>query len=92
MIANDEPQEAINKFKSTKSRILFSAEEFCWPEPSLKDQYPEVSPKEKRFLNSGGIIGYAKDFYEIVTMKPINDEEDDQLYYTKLFLNSTIRV
>lgn len=37
-------------------------------------------------------IGYASDIYEIVTMNPIKDDEDDQLYYTKIFLNSTTKV
>ena len=33
-----------------------------------QDEYPKVlSTKEKRFLNSGGIIGYLSDFYEIIS-------------------------
>ena len=39
-----------------------------------------------RFLNSGGFIGYAKDVYELVTAEDLKDTDDDQRYYTKLFL------
>ena len=39
-----------------------------------------------RFLNSGGFIGYAKDIYELVTAEELKDTDDDQRYYTKLFL------
>ena len=45
----------------------------------------------KRFLNSGGFIGYAKDIYEIVTHHEIQNHEDDQLYYTKLYLDQAFR-
>jgi hypothetical protein len=37
-------------------------------------------------------MAYAADLYEIVTMSPVKDQDDDQLYYTKLYLNSEIRV
>ena len=40
----------------------------------------------RRFLNSGGFIGYAKDVYELLTAKDLKDTDDDQRYYTKLFL------
>ncbi len=52
-----------------------------------------VENNEKRFLNSGGFIGYASDIYEIITSKTkIDDEDDDQLFYTKIFLDETARV
>ena len=40
----------------------------------------------RRFLNSVGFIGYAKDVYELVTAEDLEDTDDDQRYYTKLFL------
>ena len=92
VIATQEPEKVVEKFKNSGARILFSAEEVCWPDASLTSLYPEVSDKEKRFLNSGGIIGYASDLYEILTEKAINDDEDDQLYYTLIFLNLLKRV
>jgi hypothetical protein len=51
-----------------------------------------VGENEKRFLNSGGFIGYASDIYEIITSSPVKDNDDDQLYYTKVFLNKPTRV
>ena len=35
VIANDEPSQAVEKFLSFKTRVLFSAEETCWPDPTL---------------------------------------------------------
>lgn len=37
-------------------------------------------------------MGYAKDIVEMVNYKTINDMDDDQLYYTKMFLDKTTRV
>ena len=39
-----------------------------------------------------GFIGYAKDVYEIVTHKKIENRGDDQLYYTQIFLDTELRV
>ena len=47
------PAELLKKFVQSGSRLLFSAEGFCWPEWGLAEQYPEVGTG-KRFLNSGG--------------------------------------
>ena len=41
-------------------------------------------------MNSGGFIGNAYDILNILTMD-INDNDDDQLYFTKIF-NKTPRV
>ncbi|PNJ85604.1 PLOD3 isoform 4, partial [Pongo abelii] len=46
------PTELLKKFVQSGSRLLFSAESFCWPEWGLAEQYPEVGTG-KRFLNSG---------------------------------------
>jgi hypothetical protein len=52
-----------------------------------------VESNEKRFLNSGGFIGYASDIYEMIHSKEkIEDNEDDQLFYTKIFLDENTRV
>jgi len=72
------------------ARIVFSAEGFCWPDAGLAERYPEVD-KGYRFLNSGGFIGRAKDVAEMLTHEPAADTDDDQLYYTKIFLNKDLR-
>ena len=39
-----------------------------------------------------GFIGYASTFHQVVADHAIEDVEDDQLYYTKLFLDKHKRV
>ena len=41
---------------------------------------------------SSGFIGYASTFHQVVADHAIEDVEDDQLYYTKLFLDKQKRV
>ncbi|CAJ0606927.1 unnamed protein product [Cylicocyclus nassatus] len=71
-------------------RILFGAESYCWPDESLAVDYPLVG-FGKRFLNSGLFLGYAKDFYKMITLREVKDDEDDQLYYTKIYLDEDLR-
>lgn len=39
-----------------------------------------------------GFIGYAPEVYELVWDHKVDDVDDDQLYYTKLFLDQDVRV
>lgn len=80
----------IERFLDTGARVLFSAEAYCWPDKSLANNYPPVS-RGKRYLNSGGFIGYANDVYEILDNAPIKDEDDDQLFYTTAYLREELR-
>nr|CAB3264953.1 procollagen-lysine,2-oxoglutarate 5-dioxygenase 3-like [Phallusia mammillata] len=82
--------EILGKFKNFNSKLIFSAETTIWPDASLKSQYPEVNVG-KRFLCSGGIIGYAPQFWAAINQWDLVDTDDDQLYYTKLYLNEGIR-
>lgn len=91
VIVTLEPEEVLAKFKTFHARVVFGAEDFCWPDINLKDDYPAVGKNEKRFLNSGGIIGYATDLYDIVADSNLKDGDDDQLFYTKIFLNKPTR-
>ncbi|EDW79565.2 uncharacterized protein Dwil_GK20548 [Drosophila willistoni] len=84
-------EEIVEKFKESEAKILFSAEKFCWPDKTLADQYPEVEGKASRYLNSGAFIGYAPQVYELLEDTPIDDTDDDQLYFTKIFLDETKR-
>ncbi|CAG0881937.1 unnamed protein product [Cyprideis torosa] len=90
VILNAPPSQFLDEFQTFGSRVVFSAESVCWPDESLADKYPEV-PRGKRFLNSGAFIGYAPEIYEIVTHHDIEDADDDQLYYTKIFLDEGLR-
>ncbi|XP_016987590.1 procollagen-lysine,2-oxoglutarate 5-dioxygenase [Drosophila rhopaloa] len=83
-------EEIAEKFKESGAKLLFSAEKFCWPDKSLADDYPEVEGKASRFLNSGAFIGFAPQVYEVLE-DPIEDTADDQLYFTKIFLDEAKR-
>ena len=48
-----------------------------------------------RFLNSGLFIGYAREVVQmlkIAVQKGIADNDDDQLFYTQLYLDNDKRV
>ena len=45
----------------------------------------------KRFLNSGLFMGYAPELYQILTSGEIANDDDDQLFYTKVFLDAKKR-
>uniref|UniRef100_H0UZC2 procollagen-lysine 5-dioxygenase n=1 Tax=Cavia porcellus TaxID=10141 RepID=H0UZC2_CAVPO len=84
------PSELLKKFVQSGSRLLFSAEGFCWPDWGLAEQYPEVGTG-KRFLNSGGFIGFAPTIHQIVHQWKYKDNDDDQLFYTRLYLDPGVR-
>ncbi|XP_014366500.2 procollagen-lysine,2-oxoglutarate 5-dioxygenase isoform X1 [Papilio machaon] len=75
------------KFKAMpETRVLFSAEPFCWPDPKLAVMYPNADVTNP-YLNSGGFIGYLSELNTILNARKIKDTEDDQLYYTKVYLS-----
>ncbi|XP_017754981.1 PREDICTED: procollagen-lysine,2-oxoglutarate 5-dioxygenase 1 isoform X1 [Eufriesea mexicana] len=78
--------EIVNRFKSMNTRVLFAAEGNCWPDKWLASKYPRTT-QGKRFLNSGGFIGYASDIYAVLTYAPIENTADDQLFYTWAYLD-----
>ncbi|XP_034933747.1 procollagen-lysine,2-oxoglutarate 5-dioxygenase isoform X1 [Chelonus insularis] len=80
----------IKKFKIFDARILFAAEKSCWPDKELKSKYPSVYNGDP-YLNSGGFIGYASDLYEILNTQEIGNTDDDQLFYTHIYLNLELR-
>ena len=45
----------------------------------------------KRFLNSGLFIGYAPEINEILNSAEIKNDDDDQLFYTKVYLDDKKR-
>lgn len=81
----------MEKFKESKAKVLFGAENFCWPDDDLKTKYPPVEGHNQKYLNSGLFIGYASNVYNILTTREVKDTEDDQLFYTKIYLNEKLR-
>ncbi|KAF9417644.1 hypothetical protein HW555_005351 [Spodoptera exigua] len=83
--------DILKKFQSfPETRVLFAAEQFCWPDTKLASQYPNIEVANP-YLNSGGFIGYLPEIHEIVNHKPVSDKDDDQLYYTKIYLDKNLR-
>ncbi|XP_053633832.1 procollagen-lysine,2-oxoglutarate 5-dioxygenase 1 [Cherax quadricarinatus] len=80
----------LEKFDNLDARVVFGAEDFCWPNQNLATQYPRVSFGYK-YLNSGGFIGYASEVHKIVSSQDISNLDDDQLYYTQIFLDKNLR-
>ena len=82
----------VDKFKESKAKVLFGAESFCWPDDELKTKYPESEGDGQKYLNSGMFIGYAANVHNILNWQPVKDTEDDQLFYTNVYLDEKARV
>ncbi|EUB62621.1 Procollagen-lysine,2-oxoglutarate 5-dioxygenase 3 [Echinococcus granulosus] len=87
----DSVDSFLHKYDTLQHRVIFSAEKFCWPQPSLMSKYPVVDENESRFLNSGSFVGPIADIFRIISHSPIENEDDDQLFYTKIFLDLSLR-
>ena len=86
------PSDIITSFEKMDANIVISAESFLWPDRSLASEYPAVSPNEYPFLCSGGYMGYTKSICELLLPRtPLADDDDDQLFFTKLFLDKELR-
>ncbi|XP_072254194.1 procollagen-lysine,2-oxoglutarate 5-dioxygenase 1-like [Pyxicephalus adspersus] len=84
------PTELVKKFRQAKSKVVFAAEAVAYPERRLEPKYPAVI-EGKRFLGSGAFIGYAPYLHKLVADWDGADEDSDQLYYTKIFLDPVKR-
>ncbi|XP_040283981.1 procollagen-lysine,2-oxoglutarate 5-dioxygenase 2 isoform X2 [Bufo bufo] len=84
------PEELLKKFQQLNHKVVFSAEALIWPDKRLADKYPVVR-SGKRFLNSGGFIGYLSNVKKIVQQWTLQDIDDDQLFYTKIYINQLQR-
>lgn len=84
-------KDILARFLKFDAGVLFSAENYCWPDVSLREKYPLVLGRGARFLNSGMFMGFARDLYRVLTNASIEDTEDDQLFYTKIYLNEDLR-
>ncbi|CAB1416209.1 unnamed protein product [Pleuronectes platessa] len=80
------PEEILRKFQQANHKVLFAAEGLIWPDKRLADKYPSVR-SGKRYLNSGGIIGSAPYINRMVSQWDLHDNDDDQLFYTKIYVD-----
>ena len=87
VICNDHINIMIETYKSKfENKLVFGAETSCWPDTNLAAKYPVVDVNNK-YLNSGNFIGWSDDIKKIIEL-PINNSDDDQLYYTHRFFES----
>ena len=91
VVISGSKQQIIDQYQQFGARIVFGAENFCWPDASLKSEYPEIE-SGMRYLNSGGFIGSARDIAEMLDAGgDIKNLDDDQLFYTRIYLDKDLR-
>jgi len=90
VLFNANRQQILEQFNKFNARVVFSAEGFCWPDAHLASEYPEVE-RGKRYLNSGLFMGYAPELWQILNSSEIANDDDDQRFYTKIFLDAEKR-
>ena len=87
VICNNHLNFMIETYKiNFEGKIVFGAENSCWPDKNLANDYPLVDG-ENKYLNSGNFIGWSDDIKKILEL-PIENSADDQLYYTHRFFES----
>lgn len=76
-------KEILEKFNKScdLDNVLFSSEVYCWPDEKLIDYYPNINTKYK-YLNSGCIMGYRDNIYDLIKNGNVKDNDDDQLFFT----------
>ncbi|KAJ3367216.1 hypothetical protein HDU91_001584 [Kappamyces sp. JEL0680] len=79
--------------------VFFPAEPACYPDGSLAEYYPQPPSKQEgsaliaspfRFLNAGMLIGKAGHLVEMIRLAYKGDCFDDQLLFTKAFLDPLV--
>uniref|UniRef100_A0A7N6A489 Procollagen-lysine,2-oxoglutarate 5-dioxygenase 1 n=1 Tax=Anabas testudineus TaxID=64144 RepID=A0A7N6A489_ANATE len=84
------PKELLKKFQQAGHKVVFSSESLIWPDRHLQDKHPHVK-EGNRFLGSGGFIGYVPNIREMVSDWTGEDDESDQLFFTKIYIDPAKR-
>ncbi len=69
--------------------LLFGPEKACYPHPELAEKYPPCETQWK-YLNGGNWLGSSKRFIEMVDRQGTVPEENDQVYFTRQFLENNV--
>ncbi|XP_069382288.1 procollagen-lysine,2-oxoglutarate 5-dioxygenase 1 isoform X2 [Paralichthys olivaceus] len=80
------PKELLKKFQQARHKVMFSSESLIWPDRHLEDKHPHVR-EGNRFLGSGGFIGYLPNIRELLSEWTGEDNESDQLFFTKIYID-----
>ena len=67
--------------------LFFSTEKHCWPDASKAKLYPEAKSIWK-YLNSGVYSAPINQWLEITDKFQVNYGDDDQAYFTNIFIQS----
>ena len=88
----DELDEFLYRYKEMNHKVIFAAEQYCWPENNEKEQqalvskhFPDLDTKYK-YLNSGVFIGRVSEL-KLILSHPIENDGDDQLYCQNQYLS-----
>ncbi|XP_074537637.1 procollagen-lysine,2-oxoglutarate 5-dioxygenase 1 isoform X2 [Halichoeres trimaculatus] len=84
------PKELLKKFQQTRHKVVFSSETLIWPDRHLEDKHPHVR-EGNRFLGSGGFMGYLPNIKEMVSDWTGEDNDSDQLFFTKIYIHPAKR-
>lgn len=99
LIVNGNKNDILSRLEkfNPKTKIVFSAESRCRPDPQLASKYPKNTLEGDRFLSSEALIGYAPALWELLNLSneieqtQAKVDEDFQLYCTQNYLDSNIR-
>ena len=80
-----------SKFIESGADLIFSAETYCWPNPWIAYQFPQVPPSKTgplpyRFPNSGTFVGYAGAVKRMLEWDVYRMNHDDQGYVHDFYL------
>ena len=88
----DELDEFLYRYAELNHKVIFAAEQYCWPVDNAEEQkalvfkhFPDLDTKYK-YLNSGVFIGRVSELKSILS-DPIENDGDDQLYCQKQYLS-----
>ena len=81
-------EEVVGRFLEAKTGVLLAAEQYLWPDKSLR--FPPVETPY-RYLNSGCLVGRVGELKRILS-SPIEDHEDDQLYLQRKYLSGLYKM
>jgi len=85
LASDDEIYDKYMKITEGSDMIVFSTDYYCWPDFSLKSKFPKVATKYK-YLCSGAIMGYRDTIYNLICETDIKNDEDDQEYFSRKFI------
>ena len=81
----DDLDTILERYEDYGAAVVVSAEDKCWPDPSIADQFPQTKTKY-RYINSGTYIGRVGELKKIFSHGDLKHHEDDQLFLHKAYL------